>query len=162
MRKVAILAALAVAAAVVAAAVIYWPGGTPAPVNRADTGDADLVARGAAVYTEACASCHGADFEGQPDWRTRGSDGKLPAPPHDETGHTWHHPDAVLFEMTKFGPQQFAGAGYATDMPGFADDLPDADIWAVIAYIKSRWPAKIADRQTALNKRYEEELEKSR
>jgi mono/diheme cytochrome c family protein len=160
MKRVA--ATTAMAAAVVIAVVVYWSLRSPAPVDRADPGDADLVARGETVYAEACASCHGADFEGQPDWRIRGPDGKLPAPPHDETGHTWHHPDAVLFEMTKFGPQQFAGAGYATDMPGFADDLPDADIWAVLAYIKSRWPAKIAARQTALNERYEAELEKSR
>ena len=162
MRKAAPLAALAVAAAVAIAAAVYWRGGTPAPVEGADAGDAGLVARGEAIYADACASCHGADFEGQPDWRMRGADGKLPAPPHDETGHSWHHPDAVLFEMTKFGPRQFAGAGYATDMPGFADDFPDADIWAVLAYIKSRWPAHIADRQATLNERYQAELGKSR
>jgi mono/diheme cytochrome c family protein len=158
MRTVAALAA----AGLLIAGAAYWWIGQPVPVDGADAGDADLVARGAVVYVEACASCHGADLEGQPDWRTRGTDGKLPAPPHDETGHTWHHPDAVLFEMTKLGPRQFAGAGYATDMPGFAGDLPDADIWAVLAYIKSRWPADIAARQATLNKRYQAEVEKSR
>lgn len=46
------------------------------------------VSRGAMTYAEACASCHGADLEGQPEWHTRGPDGRLPAAPHDETGHT--------------------------------------------------------------------------
>ena len=27
----------------------------------------------------------------------------LPAPPHNETGHTWHHPDEMLFAITKYG-----------------------------------------------------------
>jgi len=157
MRRVA---ALAVAAVAIAAAGDWWAGAPP-PAGGADSADADLVARGAAVYAGACASCHGADFAGQPDWRSRGADGKLPAPPHDETGHTWHHPDAVLFEMTKYGPQKFAGADYATDMPAYADDLPDAEIWAVLAYIKSRWPAKIADRQATLNARYQAAQEES-
>jgi len=159
MTKVTVWAA---SAAVAIAVVAYWQDRAPAPVTGADPSDSDLVARGETVYAEACASCHGADFEGQPDWRIRGAGGKLPAPPHDETGHTWHHPDRVLFEMTKFGPQRFAGTNYATDMPAFAGDLPDPDIWAVLAYIKSRWPADIAARQTALNERYETQLEQTR
>jgi mono/diheme cytochrome c family protein len=61
------------------------------------------IAQGKALYAESCASCHGANLEGQPDWRTPGPDGRLPAPPHDETGHTWHHPDRVLFQYTKLG-----------------------------------------------------------
>ena len=43
---------------------------------------------GAQLYAENCASCHGANLEGQADWRSPGPDGRLPAPPHDETGHT--------------------------------------------------------------------------
>ena len=41
-------------------------------------------------YQEYCASCHGVNLEGQANWRSRNQDGTLPAPPHDETGHTWH------------------------------------------------------------------------
>ena len=36
-------------------------------------------------YQAHCASCHGVDLEGQPNWRTMKADGSLPAPPHDET-----------------------------------------------------------------------------
>ena len=57
----------------------------------------DVVTHGAQIYAAACASCHGADLEGQPNWRFRNADGRLPAPPHDETGHTWHHDTIALF-----------------------------------------------------------------
>jgi mono/diheme cytochrome c family protein len=113
--------------------------------------DADspaLVAQGQAVYARACVSCHGANLEGQADWRLRRADGKLPAPPHDETGHTWHHPDAQLFAMTKFGLASLAGLDdYQTDMPAFEGKLSDEEIRAVLSYIKSTWPAEIRARR---------------
>ena len=95
---------------------------------------------GASLYTEYCASCHGTNLEGQPDWRIRRPDGKLPAPPHDETGHTWHHPDQQLFDITKLGSEAIIGSGYQSDMMGFGDVLTDAEIWDILAFIKSSWP----------------------
>lgn len=110
--------------------------------SRADPGDARRVALGERVYAQHCASCHGAKLEGQPNWRSRLPNGRLPAPPHDETGHTWHHADRVLFGITRNGlvPPN-APAGYESDMPAFAGRLSDEEIWAVLAYIKSRWTA---------------------
>lgn len=113
--------------------------------------DPAAVALGERIYVEACASCHGANLEGQPDWQTRNADGKLPAPPHDETGHTWHHPDAQLFAITKFGLAPIAGADYATDMPAFESTLSDAEILAALAYIKSRWPEQIRGHQARID-----------
>jgi mono/diheme cytochrome c family protein len=66
----------------------------------------------------------------------------LPAPPHDASGHTWHHGDAVLFRITKEGPAAVVGGGYRSAMPGFADVLSDEDIWAVLAFIRSTWPER--------------------
>jgi len=107
---------------------------------RADPGDAARVALGERVYVQHCASCHGAKLEGQPDWRRRLANDRLPAPPHDESGHTWHHPDSVLFAITKNGlVPPLAPQGYETDMPAFAGSLSDEEIWAVLAFIKSRW-----------------------
>jgi mono/diheme cytochrome c family protein len=111
---------------------------------EADPADARQVALGERVYREHCAACHGADLEGQPDWQTRKADGRLPAPPHDETGHTWHHADAVLFRITKEGVAAIV-PGYESDMPAYADVLTDEQIWSVLAYIKSRWPRDIVD-----------------
>lgn len=110
---------------------------------KANPDDAQQVQRGQLVYQRFCSFCHGAKLEGQPDWRTRKPDGKLPAPPHDETGHTWHHPDELLFGIIKQGlVPPYAPPNYKSDMPAFGDTLKDADIWAVLAYIKSRWPAE--------------------
>ncbi|KAA0889350.1 cytochrome c [Pusillimonas sp. ANT_WB101] len=107
-----------------------------------DPADQTLVAVGKKVYANNCAACHGAKLEGQPDWRIRLSNGRLPAPPHDETGHTWHHPDAVLIDIIKNGlvPGITAPPGYVTDMPAYGKLLSDHDIVAVLAYIKSSWP----------------------
>ncbi len=114
-----------------------------------------LVAEGAPIYAEYCASCHGANLEGQPNWRSRLPTGGLPAPPHDETGHTWHHPDQQLFEITKYGGQRLAPAGFQSNMPAFEDRLNDRQIAAVLAFIRSRWPQSIQDRQRRLSERAE-------
>ncbi len=103
-------------------------------------------ARGAALYAENCASCHGAELEGQPDWQTPDAYGVLPAPPHDRTGHTWHHGDKLLFDYTKLGGEEMLNrmgvSGAQSGMPGFADSLSDQDIWDILAFIKASWPAR--------------------
>jgi len=118
----------------------------PAPGDdpRADPRDSAKVALGQKVYAEHCAACHGAKLEGQPEWQRRLPTGRLPAPPHDETGHTWHHADHVLFGITKNGlVAPYAPRGYESDMPAFGGKLPDDEIWAVLAFIKSRWPSEV-------------------
>src|SRR5690606_39239371 len=64
-----------------------------------DPADQARVIQGKAIYANNCAACHGAELQGQPNWRERLPNGRLPAPPHDKFGHTWHHPDAMLFDM---------------------------------------------------------------
>lgn len=121
---------------------------------RADPRDAARVALGAKVYAQQCAACHGARLEGQPDWRQRKADGRLPAPPHDESGHTWHHPDSVLFAITKNGlVPPYAPPGYASDMPAYAGILKDEEVWAVLAYIKSHWKSReVAEARAQLSR----------
>lgn len=113
------------------------------PANEA------LVIQGKAIYANSCAACHGASLQGQPEWRTRLPNGRLPAPPHDATGHTWHHPDAVLLDIIKNGlvPGRTAPPGYVSDMPAFGTALSDEEMTAVLAYIKSTWPPKILQLQ---------------
>ncbi|MDJ0607359.1 MAG: c-type cytochrome [Kiloniellales bacterium] len=117
-------------------------------------GDPKVVAAGEAIYARECAACHGARLEGEPNWRQRKANGRLPAPPHDESGHTWHHSDVVLFELTKHGLSVAAGPDYQSDMPAYADVLSDDEIIAVLSYIKSRWPAEIQARHDRLNAGY--------
>ena len=105
--------------------------------------EGSTVQLGSVLYDEQCASCHGQNLEGQPNWHKRDQDGYLPAPPHDETGHTWHHTDKDLFEMTKYGIRAFAGEGYKTRMPIYKDILSDSEILAVLSFIKSGWPTEV-------------------
>lgn len=111
----------------------------------ADPANAQLVARGQTIYARYCAACHGANLEGQPNWEKRLPNGRMPAPPHDASGHTWHHPDSILFGIAKQGlvPGKYAPPKYESDMPAFGKRLSDEEIWAVLAYIKSTWPEKI-------------------
>ena len=96
---------------------------------------------GQEIYAARCASCHGADLEGQPDWKRRLDTGRMPAPPHDQSGHTWHHADRVLFQITKLGVGAIV-PGYESDMPAFEGMLSDAEIAAVLAWIKNSWPER--------------------
>ncbi|MDX9970147.1 MAG: cytochrome c [Hydrogenophaga sp.] len=112
-----------------------------------------MLKQGALIYQARCASCHGVKLEGQANWRERGPDGRLPAPPHDETGHTWHHPDDVLIQLTKEGVAKAAGLpDYVSNMPAFGDSLSDADIVAVLSWIKSQWPSEIRAQHDELNR----------
>lgn len=102
--------------------------------------------RGRAVYAEHCAACHGAGLEGQLDWRSPGADGIYPAPPHDATGHTWHHSNAQLLDYTRLGGQgvidRLGIRNFTSGMPAFGEVLGEDDIWNVLAYIRSTWPAR--------------------
>jgi mono/diheme cytochrome c family protein len=114
------------------------------PAPHADPEDEAQVALGAKVYAAQCAACHGKRLEGQPDWRRRMPNGRLPAPPHDATGHTWHHREELLFNITKYGlVPPHAPEGYQSDMPAFAGRLSDAEIYAALAYIMSQWPKEV-------------------
>lgn len=113
--------------------------------------DTARVASGAALYETHCAACHGASLEGEPNWREPDDDGLLPAPPHDITGHTWHHPDQVLFMITKYGTERVVGGGYQSRMMGFGDVMSDQDILDVLAYIKSTWPDPVIERHNGIN-----------
>jgi mono/diheme cytochrome c family protein len=143
-----VLAVLLVAGTLIAA---LWRSSA----SRADPANAAQVALGRSVYEQHCASCHGAKLEGQPNWRDRLPSGRMPAPPHDETGHTWHHPDGVLFGITKEGlvPGKYAPRGYASDMPGFGGVLSDDEIWAVLAYVKNAWPPREREHQREIERK---------
>ncbi|PIB24553.1 cytochrome C [Amylibacter kogurei] len=121
--------------------------------------DSRDLANGQALYVEQCAVCHGANLEGQPDWRSPGENGVLSAPPHDQTGHTWHHDNQLLFEYTKLGGEAALAArgviGFASGMPEFDETLTDQEIWDILAYIRSTWPERVQGIQSGRNPPHE-------
>lgn len=126
-------------------------------------GDAQVVAMGARIYTQHCAACHGAHGEGQPDWRERDPDGLMRAPPHDESGHTWHHPDAQLIAITKYGlAKLIKQPDYQTHMPVYDGVLSDSEIIAVLSWIKTQWPQEIRARHDQVNAQYQKSSDAER
>ncbi len=113
--------------------------------------DTSAVAAGKVLYEENCAACHGVDLKGQPDWRSVDADGFMPAPPHDGDGHTWHHPDRLLFMITKFGTAAMVGDDYKSNMAGYDGVLSDDQILQTLAYIKSTWSDRLIEMHNTVN-----------
>ena len=97
--------------------------------------DAARVAGGAELYAENCAICHAANLQGAPDWKRPFTDGSLPPPPHDDSGHTWHHPDSLLLEIIANGGDPASNS----KMPGFGGKLTPDEMRSILEFIKSKW-----------------------
>ena len=113
------------------------------PSYSVDPTDPQAVALGKQVYDAQCASCHGANLEGEAGWDQPSVDGILKAPPHDETGHTWHHNNAYLIESIVSGGARLPADAGVSPMPAYEHVLNDTEIGAVVAYIQSTWPPEI-------------------
>lgn len=109
------------------------PPGEPASIKR--WYGFEHVSIGGEVFQENCAVCHGKAGEGAPNWKSFGSDSKLPAPPLNGTGHAWHHPLKILLHVVKNG-----SPGGQGNMPAWGGKLSDAEILAAIAWFQSQWP----------------------
>jgi mono/diheme cytochrome c family protein len=116
-----------------------------------DPADLALVNLGQVVYADHCAACHSAKLGGEKDWQTPDAEGRLPVPPHDASGHTWHHADKLLLEIIAEGGQLYTPKGRRSNMPGYREKISGREISAVLAFIKSRWPVEILDRQQKLS-----------
>ncbi|MGH7458157.1 MAG: c-type cytochrome [Longimicrobiaceae bacterium] len=101
--------------------------------------DPETVAFGKQVYQQYCAACHGARGEGQPNWEQSNELGELSAPPHDSTGHTWKHSDAMLYYIILQGWRDPFNETERLTMPAFGDVLSPKQIRAVMTYLKALW-----------------------
>ena len=105
--------------------------------------DSNAVALGQTIYAEHCAECHGEQLEGEPGWQDLNEDGSYRAPAQDVTGHTWHHDDTLLIQVIKLGGSRVPPDVGVSKMPTYANILSDAEVLAVLAYIKSSWPPEV-------------------
>lgn len=117
-------------------------------VPPVDPNDTVQVALGQQLYQAQCASCHGPELEGAENWKDRDPNGLIKAPPHDETGHTWHHGDAYLVDSIKHGGARLSADVGISAMPAYENVLTNTEIAAVLAYIKSTWPSDIIAAQS--------------
>ncbi len=149
-RKAVLLTGGLALAGVAAAFVLVRPSEA---VGLLTPNDVEVVALGHDIYAAQCAACHGARLEGQPNWRMRGEDGLLPAPPHDASGHTWHHDDETLFTLTKYGLAGLMENAPPSAMPVYDGVLSNDEIIAVLSFIKSTWPDDLRQYHDELNAR---------
>lgn len=119
--------------------------GTPAAdIPDLPTLSEEAIGRGQKVYSTYCVECHGENLEGEADWRLPNEDGSFRAPPHDDSGHTWHHGDKDLVDaIIKGGTRLPENLGGTSKMPAFGDVLTDQQISDVLAFIKSHWSEEI-------------------
>jgi len=118
------------------------------PVQAQDTqGDAAPAARnsdpvrytrGLRLYQKNCAACHGRQGEGDPNWRQRDAQGKFLPPPLNGTGHTWHHPMAVLLDIILNGTARLGG-----NMPAWKGRLGEREIGDILYWVQSQWSDEI-------------------
>jgi mono/diheme cytochrome c family protein len=120
--------------------------------DRDIAADPEVLAAGKALYQQHCATCHGANLEGQPNWKVPDANGVYPAPPHNSDGHTWHHPDSVLLEIIAQG-----GSMAKTTMPAFGDRLSQGEMESILAYIKSSWGPEELEFQREVTKSVQEQ-----
>ncbi len=95
------------------------------------------VAEGRQLFRSYCAECHGRRAQGAPDWHKPDSDGSYPPPPLDGSAHAWHHPYPMLLKTLR--------EGSGGRMPGWQEQLSDAQLEATIAYFQSLWPDRAYD-----------------
>ena len=110
-----------------------------------------MIIRGKINYENNCVSCHQVNLIGAENWNGLDEDGHRKAPPLNGTGHTWHHDDATLHNIIKYGLAKLV-KNYEGKMLGFEDNLKDKDIDSILSYIKSFWPDEVYQRQINLNK----------
>lgn len=132
------LAGFSVAALLLALSASVWLG-----TSSTDTADP-----GRQLYVANCSQCHGANLEGQADWKRPGPSGRMPAPPHDASGHTWHHADKQLARIILDGLAALA-PGYESDMPPFRGRLSETEVAKILAYLKGSWPSREREYQQA-------------
>jgi mono/diheme cytochrome c family protein len=124
---------------------LFFTGAACGDGNADSMAQADL---GRAIYQQNCAACHGVRGEGQPNWQVKRPDGSYPAPPHDTTGHTWHHSDGLLFRIVKDGGASLNIPNFKSGMPAFGQQLQDEEVRTVINHLKTFWGPEQRERQS--------------
>ena len=117
----------------------------------ADASSAEDVRAGRVIYKTYCSQCHGRNLQGQALWQVLDEYAGRRAPAHDDSGHTWQHPDEDIYQKIRSGHLPKANPSAVSYMPAFENILGEGQILQVMAYIKARWSLGIRVAQSTLN-----------
>lgn len=92
--------------------------------------------RGARLFQEHCAQCHGPEAQGHPDWQTPGV---VAAPPLNGTGNDWKRSRAELLAVIQNGTSR----GGVAVMPAWKGRLSEPEIADVVAWFQTLWPPEV-------------------
>lgn len=92
--------------------------------------------RGARLYQEHCAQCHGPEAQGHPDWENTQV---VAAPPLNGTGKEWKLKKSELVKVIKSGSNKDG----MPVMPAWNGRLSDEEIEDIIGWFQALWPADV-------------------
>lgn len=115
------------------------PLATPAPAVRHF--EPASLARGAALFEQHCALCHGPQAQGHPDWQTPSNGSFAAAPPLDGTGNDWKRSRAELIASIQNGVKRKSDNEMV--MPAWKGRLKEQDVEDMVNWLQSLWPAEV-------------------
>ena len=133
------------------AAAAYWllheRLGRPQQTSFLRWEDPVVVEQGEGLYRAHCARCHGV-----PGTQEAAADG---TPPHGADGHSWEHPDYALFQLVRDGVAVANCLPVDPErMPRFREAVSDAELVAILSFIKSTWPEALRSHHDKVNVMY--------
>ena len=99
--------------------------------------DVERIARGARLFQEKCAQCHGPEAQGHPDWERGRKEGFAAAPPLNGTGTDILLSRPRMMEIIRNGVKHEG----VPVMPSWAGRVSDQDVVDVITWYQALWPA---------------------
>jgi len=118
--------------------------GLQAPLGSDRPLSLESVTRGARLYQENCAQCHGPEAQGHPDWQNHDI---VAAPPLDGTGNEWKRKKSEFITIVKDGIRRNGEPA----MPGWGDRLSDQEIEDIVAWFQALWPLDVYERWLKVN-----------
>jgi mono/diheme cytochrome c family protein len=104
----------------------------------------ESVMRGARLYQEHCALCHGPEAQGHPDWE---NPQVAAAPPLNGSGNEWKRKKTDLIAVIKDGAKR----NNEPVMPAWGGRLSNDEVEDIVAWFQALWPMDVYDRWLKVN-----------
>jgi len=101
--------------------------------------DPGRIARGAKIFEENCAQCHGPQAQGHPDWQTPSDGTFAAAPPLDGSGNEHKRTRSELLNVIRNGARKNG----LEVMPAWQRRLSNQEMEDVVTWFQSLWPPEV-------------------